>query len=314
VAFTEMLDDLIDSSRPLRMGRLVDLTSLDPDERQSFAMVWPRVETERRRAVVRDLVDLAEDNIDLNFDAIFFTALDDADALVRASAIQGLWEYEEKDLIEPLVRLMDSDPDEGVQAAAATALGKFVVRAEFQELRRREVDRVVGALRSTIGSRESPLEVRARALESLGAHSQPWVTDVIQRAYEGDSHRMVVSSLHAMGRSCDSRWLPVLLERLEDGDPEVRYEAAVALGAVGEESAVESLAGLLNDEDGEVQDATIDALGQIGGARAREALRELLRSDDSHVRQAAQEALAQVEFLQDPLFPSREGNRLDGNY
>ncbi len=283
------------------------MSDLDREEREAFLTAWPQIEAARRRQVVRDLGEIAEDNVDLNFDAVLLVALGDADPEVRLGAIQGLWEYDERGLIEPLIRMMDRDDDEGVRAAAARALGKFVVLAEFDRLRGDDANRVIGALRSAYASSGSPLELRARALESLGAHSHPWVHEIIRAALHAGNQRLLVSAIHAMGRSCDPDWLPDVLQRLNDPDSEVRYEAAIACGSIGDETTTEDLLPLLTDEDAEVQLAAVDALGKIGGARAREELDLMLRHDEPRMREAAETALAEIDFNDDPLLERGDG-------
>jgi HEAT repeat protein len=104
-----------------------------------------------------------------------------------------------------------------------------------------------------------------------------------------------------MGRSCEGRWLPLLLRDLGSEEAEVRYEAALACGALGDESAVLHLARLLQDGDREVKQAVIGALGQIGGRQAKALLLDLADDPSLDVRQAAAEALTEINFDEDPL-------------
>ena len=54
--------------------------------------------------------------------------------------------------------------------------------------------------------------MRGRALESLGARSEPWVRDLIEEAYDSGDRRLQISAVHAMGTSADSQWLPSILD------------------------------------------------------------------------------------------------------
>jgi len=300
-SFQEYLAKLRDEGRPLRASRLVYLSHLADEQEKAFLDVWPQVQTERRRQVVSQLVELAEDNVDLNFDAIFLACLSDADSQVRAVAIRGLWEYEHRDLIEPLIGLLQSDDNTAVRAEAALALGRFVLQCEFGCLPDRYFCRVEQALRRAIDDDEEELEVRGRALEAIGACSLPWVRQAIDGAYRSNSQRLRVSGIHAMGRNCDPSWLPILFEELKSDDPEMRYEAALACGSLAEEAAVPYLAPLLEDEDVEVREVTIAALGEIGGRQARSALLRYLDDPSRSMREAVQEALSLVDSADDPL-------------
>ena len=131
----ETIADLRNSANPLPNSRLIELSNLDSEELRSLEQVWATIEPKRRRQIVYRLVELAEDNFELNFDNIFRNCLKDRDAEVRCKAIEGLWESEEPSLINPLVNLLEHDSSEKVQAAAATALGKFAMLAEHEKLR-----------------------------------------------------------------------------------------------------------------------------------------------------------------------------------
>jgi HEAT repeat protein len=300
-SFDEHLAELKDDGQPVRATKLTRLSHLADEERIPFLKAWSTFSDKRRRHVIRLLVDLAEDNVELNFDAIFLPSLSDGDARVRAEAIRGLWEYDHRDLIEPLIHLLSDDGDTDVRAEAALALGRFVLQWEFGALRDRYFRRVEEALRKALTNGGEEMEVRARALESIGACSLPWVRRAIRQAYDGDDRRLRVSALHAMGRNCDRNWLPVVFQELSSGDPEMRYEAALACGSLADEAAVPRLALLLEDEDPEVRAATIAALGEIGGREAKTILMRYLDHPSRSVRDAVREALSLVDVDKGPF-------------
>jgi HEAT repeat protein len=239
--------------------------------------------------------------VDLNFDAVFFAALEDEDAAARADAVRGLWEYEGGDLIAPLLRLLEKDEEPEVRSEAALALGRFVVLSELGGLREEQFQQVEAGLRRALEDELEVDEVRGRALEAIGAGGRPWVEQAIQHAYESEAPRLRVSAIHAMGRSCDGRWLPLLIEELANDEPEIRYEAAAALGSLADRRVVSHLAPLLRDPDLEVREAVIAALGQIGGSEAKLLLRPLLRDASASVQEAAAAAVAEADFDFDPL-------------
>jgi HEAT repeat protein len=290
------LEELADSRRPLRVSKLADLNQLSTDERAAFELAWPDIDSGRRLQIVNQLNDLAEDNPELNFDAVYLASLHDADPRVRKAVLDGLWEYEGRDLIPVLIKLMRDDDDVDVRASAALSLGRYVVLSEFGNLRPADMSLLDDALSDAINDDAESEEVRARALESVGARSEPWVRDLIVDAFSTDSHRMQVSAVHAMGRSCDEEWLPEVIQLLQSDDPEIRYEAATAAGMIGDESAVPHLAFLVHDEDTEVQEVVIEALAEIGGPEARGVLKQALTSGDPLVQDAAREALAGMEL------------------
>ena len=60
----------------------------------------------------------------------------------------------------------------------------------------------------------------------------------------------------------------------------MRYEAANACGALGDESTVPHLFRLIDDDDFEVQISAIQALGNVGGSLATRALLQCLETGD----------------------------------
>jgi HEAT repeat protein len=85
-------------------------------------------------------------------------------------------------------------------------------------------------------------------------------------------------------------------------DPQLREEAARALGEIEDERAVTPLAELVDDPVAAVRLAVIEALGHIGGEDAREALLYLAEAADDEVREAAEGALEEIEAAEgDPL-------------
>jgi len=299
--FTEYMEELKDASRPIRAARLPRLSALKDEQRDQLAAAWSSIGVRRRRRVVNDLVDVAEDNVELDFDAVFVIGLSDDDASVRLESVRGLWENESPDLVEPLVLLMTDDPDASVRAEAALALGRFVILFELGRLRESYFKRVEAGLRQAIENADEVEEVRARAIEAMGANDSAWVRQAVTEAYESGEHRLKVSAVHAMGRSCEARWLPLLVRELNSDEAELRYEAALAIGTVGDESAVPNLVPLVEDEDDQVREAAMAALGEIGGEMARRALMDMLDSSSKATRDAAAAALAEIDFEEDPL-------------
>jgi HEAT repeat protein len=300
-SFQDFLAELEDDSHSIKAARLSRLSQLADEERILFQKAWSRFSDKRRRQVIRQLVDLAEDNVELNFDNIFLLSLSDSDPRVRADAIRGLWEYDNRDLIEPLIHLLRADGDTDVRAEAALGLGRFVLQWEFGALRDRYFRRVEDVLRQALTDGEEEMEVRARALEAIGSCSLPWVRQAIRHAYNGSERQLKVSAVHAMGRNCDPNWLPILYQELSSGDAEMRYEAALACGSVADEAAVPRLSPLLEDDDAEVRAVTIAALGEIGGREAKAVLMRYVDHPSRTVREAVREALSLADFDEDPF-------------
>jgi HEAT repeat protein len=301
LTFEEALQRLEDERIALSSADLYALSGASSAENQLFARRWPRIPVNRRRTVIAMLVDNAETNFELDFNALFRLMMKDEDDEVRALSIDGLWEDEEVTLIAPLVQVLGNDPAEGPRAAAASSLGRFVLMADLEEIEERYAGLLQGALLKVIRNVDEGLEVRRRAVESIAYSSESCVQDVIAHAYADADERMRISAVYAMGRSADKAWSDAALKELSSTNPAMRYEAARACGELEVSNAVPALVQLIADPDREVQAAAIAALGQIGGPRARRALERCLRSDVEVVSMAAEDALAELELGQQPL-------------
>lgn len=297
----ETLDHLADNDQPLVSSKLADLSKLSPEEVGLFEQAWVAIEPERRRQIMYRLVELAENDAKLDFDSIFRSCLNDQDAEVRSKAIEGLWESEDTSLIDPLINLLRQDSSEKVQAAAATALGKFVMLVELNKLRSSYKSKIEHVLLSVIGHESRPVEVRRRALEAVAPLSLPEVKRAITEAYHSNDSKLKVSAIYAMGKNCDPSWLAILLRELASPNAELRYEACVACGELGEEEAVPYLIELVNDPDTEVQVAAIQALGKIGGSEAEACLKQCLNDSSELVQQTAEQALNELGVEEEPF-------------
>ena len=250
---------------------------------------------------MKKLVELCEDNLELDFSAVFRACLEDTDEGVRETATRGLWECDDRAIIRPLIGLLQGDPSAKVRAAAAMSLGKFAEMAQNGKLLPRDADRTREALMAAIDRHGQDLEVRRRAIEAAANFDLPEIDKIIQDAYDSGSTELMQSSIYAMGRSSNTRWLPIILKEMESEDPAVRYEAANACGQLGEESTIPHLIQLIEDHDLEVQQAVVRALGMIGGPLAKRALQQCLKMGDEVLEMAAEDALSSLEFDDDPL-------------
>lgn len=295
------LAEISNSEKPLVISKLANLSTLSSDELKLFVEIWTKLDINRQRQIVNHLVKLAEENPNLNFDDIFVACLHDPDEIVRVKSIDGLWECENRCLIDSFITLLREDSNESVRAAAAMALGKFAMLAELGKLRPEDEAKVESALFTIIEDEDEQPDLTRRAIEAIAPLSLPRVKEIIQEAYESGHPYMRVSAIYAMGKNCDPTWLQTLLRELSSADAEIRYEAAAACGELGEEDAVPHLSRLIHDLDSQVSLSAIAALGKIGGSEAEDILRECSSHSDEHIRQAARDALEELGFEKDPL-------------
>jgi HEAT repeat protein len=151
------------------------------------------------------------------------------------------------------------------------------------------------------------LDVRRRALEAIANCGRAGVQERIREAYYADDLPMRASAVFAMGRSCDERWAPQVLEELASDYPEMRYEAARAAGELELRRALPQLIELAYEDDRQIQEVAIWSLGEIGGSAARGALTELAalaeEVNDNELLDAIAEAQANATLADDDMLP-----------
>jgi HEAT repeat protein len=306
MSFDSTIDDLADPAKRITSEQLTSLSSLDESERRRLAELWPQLEDSRRLNVITAMSDIAQDNVELNFDAVYKLALTDADYEVRGAGLRGLFEYEGRDLIRTLINLLREDEDPGVRREAAIALGRYAMAGELGHLGDSDTDDVREALIESVEDEMEDEVVRASAIEAVGVLSGEDTENLIESIFREESMWLKVGAVDAMGRSANEVWLPTVIDELASEAPEMRHAAAFAAGEIGAEDAIQPLRKLaITDPDREVQLAAIRGLGEIGGATAVVALKSILYEGDDDLREAVEEAISEAEFYDDPLNPTR---------
>ena len=275
---------------------LAELSDPDRDELGLVIGTLRDIDFEYRRAIVGQLVELAEENVDYSFDRIFKTLMEDEDEEVREAAIMGLWESEDRGLIEPLFERLSFDNEERVRAVAAQSLGRFAVLAELGDLLERDANRVREGLLDVIrNEQESSFEVRRRVIEAVSAFTSEEVRQLILETYDSASETLRASALYAMGQNADTSWLTYIREEMESESEEVRFEAAGAAGRIGDERLIPALARMGMEDNTEIQGAVVTALSAIGGPAAQRVLRRFLQHSDENFRELALDALESMQ-------------------
>jgi HEAT repeat protein len=298
--FEDIKKALLNQNQPFPAAALYFFSDILQEDLDHLADVWPKVGTERRRALLEDMENLAEADTILFFDPVAIMCLADEDPVARATAIRLLWQSQNEDLVPRFIKMLGDDPESIVRAAAATALGLFVYLGEVDEIKKSIYDQVVKRLMRAHLSTDDDL-VRRRALESLGYASHPEVPDFIQRAYDSQDDEWLQSALFAMGRSYDKRWVEPILTMINHPDNLVRYEAVRAAGELEAQDAREALFDLLEEgtDDDDLYFAAIWSLTKIGGDGVRNLIELALEeTDDPDEVNFLEEALENLDFTE----------------
>jgi len=283
-------------------GQLAAFSDLSRENLHAVEMVWPMIDAATRHRLIAEAVDLAEQNVQYRFDRLCRLAVRDPDAEVRQLAVAGLWEDETRSLLEEMIDIARHDESIDVRAAAIALLGDALVRLQDDQSESDLVDQIGDMVLEFAANERETAMVRRRAVEAVGALKQNDRTrEAILDAYQHGDATLEAGALVAMGRSLESRWRTIVRAALTSEDPEVRFEAARALGAIGTSDDVPDLSELTLEDDTDIRQAAIAALGEIGGPGAIRVLRNLSRQAHDGDDEAINDAVDAAQLGSDPL-------------
>ncbi|MDH4347555.1 MAG: M56 family metallopeptidase [Gemmatimonadota bacterium] len=255
-----------------------------------MAPIAPAI-TEAMRRAERSLARLgAERTRDTTSIAVppLIAAMKDPDVEVRRAAAQSLANLDDPRAVPAFIEAT-RDGDAEVRATAAMALGQF------------EDSRGQPALIALL--KDSDKHVRYAALSAL--HSMPGQVPVdavlaalndpdadIRQAAIGLAFNQVTD--REEGTAADPRYVAAFTRLLADQNPEVRGQAASALGEMGLSQAPAALLAASKDKNSEVRMQVASALARIGDPKAVPVLKELLQDSDADVREQAVMALGEI--------------------
>ncbi|WKZ50887.1 MAG: HEAT repeat domain-containing protein [Anaerolineales bacterium] len=298
-SFQSVIDALLDSGKPFPKKYLPFFSDIDSASLQLLLDAWPRVSLTRKRTLLADLDQLLVEDSLVSFDDLARALLTDLDAPVRAGATRLLAECGDQKLLPLYEKIIAGDPSPEVRAEAAHSLGFFVALGELEQISEAALRRAEESLLAA--ARDDNVEVRRRALESLGFSAREEVPALIEAALRRESSDWRVSALIAMGRSSDERWAEPVIRMLLSEDRDVRLEAARAAGELSLPAARLPLLRMLEEEtDPEIFSAIVWSLSQVGGKDVRVYLENLLdQTDDDDEIDFIEDALANLAFTED---------------
>ena len=217
ITLDEVLESLEDTEASLSSSLLAELSDIDPESSWEFRKVWDTLDANRRHKVLLRLSELAEENVEINFDTLFKFGLEDEDSDVRLAAIDGLWENQQTWLQRELVKMAKEDESEVVQIASVQALERFCLAAELNN-RQETGKHLAEVLLSLFESPGSSVEMRRRSLEAMSPLDLPEIHNALKTSFYSKDRSLKVSAVYGMGGSCNPAWLPLLLPELQNTD------------------------------------------------------------------------------------------------
>lgn len=292
------LREILTGEESVSVTRLYELSDLSPENLDVFHDIWPNLEEERRRIIIRHLADITEENFSVDYSDIFAFGLKDPSSPVRIASLDGLWDSDNVSLIGPILELSRTDPDLEVRRLAVATLGHFVLLGEWKQIPMKYTEPIVEVLLSILTDEASDEGIKRAALESISSSPHPEVAGMIEEAYDSADTKMQISAIFAMGQSADPRWLPIILDETQSHLVEMRIEAARAAGSIGATRAISDLAELTTDEDLEVCIAAVTAIGEIGSDVGREILMDMLEDpQEAELHALIEETLDQMDWM-----------------
>jgi HEAT repeat protein len=275
----EILQDINRPFPPEYLHIFSDITAADLAE---IKKAWPQIPVLRKINLLQDLEAMMESDTLLSCDDFARFALQDDNPDVRSHAINLLWDSEDPNLTRTFGEILTLDSNEVVRANAASALGKFVLMGELEEISKRHFERTVELLLNHY-DKEAYEEVKQEILRALAYSGRQEIAGLIKDAYETNKKAWKIAALESMGRSADNRWKDHVLANITNEDADLQYEAIRASGELELKAARDILLRVLAEEVGnnDIYYQTIWALSKIGGASVRETLQDLLENSNN---------------------------------
>ena len=120
MSFEFFLENVSDPTSRISAVDFYEISDLSPEELGQFAAAWYPLAIERQRAIATNMVELAEDNPELDFTAIYKLCLKGDDEPLLQIVMDGLWEHDDRSVIPGLVEVLRSGKGSEVRSAAAS--------------------------------------------------------------------------------------------------------------------------------------------------------------------------------------------------
>jgi len=269
------LESALDSS--LATGEVhPDLRHLGEEETDLLAILMVEYLSVLRGAERERLARLAEES---GLVRTYFSRLHSRHRWRKARAAENLGYFGGPGAVGPLTELL-SYPDETVRAVAARALARIGTPDAAEALAR------------TLNDPSELTRLRmAENLERIG----PLATGPLVEALESGDPKAQVLAARILGNLRAAEAGPSLCRALHEGTlTDVRAQAALALGRIGNPEDVLEIQKAAEDEDWPVRAQTANALGMIGDLSTIPTLQKLTVDREWWVRLNASRALANI--------------------
>lgn len=145
------------------------------------------------------------------------------------------------------------------------------------------------------GLQSSDKDMRILSANTLGRIRSKEVVSMLLQALDDENPNVVYNVVECLGDIGDRRAVPALMQILQEHPDEWVHVATLeALGKIGDQRAVELLLLLVNKEKELIADSLIEALGVLGDSRAIPTLVTYLKKNEQDIRILAVKALVKI--------------------
>lgn len=175
-------------------------------------------------------------------------------------------------------------------APAGAADKQRPAAGEAERERARRISEMEGVERSTAAARVPALKlflddadpaVRGEAAAALGKVRGEEAFSALTEALESKDQNVRLGAIEGLAAGADPRAADRLAGLLKDPSVNIRWKAALALGALKNEAALPELERAARaDAEGNVRVAAVESIGRIGGPGAESALKKMAGGKD----------------------------------
>ncbi|HHT9126275.1 MAG TPA: HEAT repeat domain-containing protein [Candidatus Brocadiia bacterium] len=230
----------------------------------------------------------------------------------RILLIQALGNVRNREAVEPLIRIMESD-EKALQVVAKEALERITKQSIGNDVKqwtewwnRNKIKTREQWLEDIVEKLESKIKQLEGQLETLHKEFAQKTINLLELRIENGDFKPLLEGMKSeypevrtfstkkLVNFKDPAVVQALITVLSDMQMEVRVAAAHGLGELGNETVVEPLITALQDEEMEVREAAAKALGRLGLPKSVDALISVLDSPESKLTATSAEALGQI--------------------
>jgi|GEM_PF-6449645 len=228
---------------------------------------------------------------------------------LRISAIEALGEIGDKRAVGPLLKLLDENND-NIKTCAIEALGELkdnIAVLKLIDLFKKDNDDIKDLIAEALGKigdsravlvlieslNDNNIYIRQNAAEALGRIKDNRAIEPLLKILNDNDEYVRHKVIKALGNFRDNRITDKLINILQK-DEKCGSLAAVILGDIGDEKAINPLIRALSNKEWNVYDSAIKALVKLGNKAINDLIKEL-DNNDKWIKVAAIKVLGKIK-------------------